>query len=277
MSKADRTRKRQVRKGRYAKPSAPRMIGANDNHANDNAAPVTIRGVKLTENQRYRMTVAEERIASDDLSNQRLGHLMLEALEKEVQARREGDDVEAALAERRGLEALRGYDIGQSSIEGAVGAPHLSRDGLETLLTAGSITRTLHAAGLRFRTDYERIDPERKLTPPTLLREGKTKGNGGEGFDVKIAESWARVRTIYLIIAGVEMETARAAGDEFSRPTMPQLPADHPFMRAIHALNEVAGKGRNIRDLASGGRTRTRIRDDLEFALDACAIIYGLE
>lgn len=48
-------------------------------------------------------------------------------------------------------------------------------------------------------------------------------------------------------------------------------------MRATYALNEIAGKGANILDLASSGSVRARIRDDLIFALDACAIAYGLE
>lgn len=48
-------------------------------------------------------------------------------------------------------------------------------------------------------------------------------------------------------------------------------------MRAIYALNEIAGKGANVRDLASSGSVRARVREDLIFALDACAIAYGLE
>ena len=42
MSKADRAKKR-IRKGRFQKPSLPRIIGANDNNpaaVNDNTAPV---------------------------------------------------------------------------------------------------------------------------------------------------------------------------------------------------------------------------------------------
>jgi hypothetical protein len=48
-------------------------------------------------------------------------------------------------------------------------------------------------------------------------------------------------------------------------------------MRAIHALVEIAGKGANLLDLATSGSVRARIREDLIFALNACAIAYGLE
>ena len=41
------------------------------------------------------------------------------------------------LEELRGLEALRGLTIGTSKHEASKGAPRASRDGLETLLTAG--------------------------------------------------------------------------------------------------------------------------------------------
>lgn len=273
MSKADRAKKR-IRKGRYAKPSLPRVIGANDNHpaaVNDNAAPVTIRGVRLTDNQAYRFAQAQEQIASDRLDVRRAGHHKMEALEREIDARATGDAVDAALEERRGLEALRGYEIGRSKIEGAVGAPHLSRDGLETLLTAKSISRTQHAAGLLYRADYERIDPEKMLTPPQLDPEKVKVAHGGDNWDRKRREIEDRVFGIHLMICGVDAPTAT------ERRALPRLPAGHPAMRAIHALTEIAGKGANIRDLASGGRTRARIRDDLEFALEACAIVYGLE
>jgi hypothetical protein len=48
-------------------------------------------------------------------------------------------------------------------------------------------------------------------------------------------------------------------------------------MRAIHALVEIAGKCANIPHPSFGGSALLRIQEDLIFALDACAIIYGLE
>lgn len=57
---------------------------------------------------------------------------------------------------------------------------------------------------------------------------------------------------------------------------MPSLPAGHPTMRAIYALERIAGRGDNLSDMTTSGSGRTRIREDLAFALDACAIVYGL-
>lgn len=48
-------------------------------------------------------------------------------------------------------------------------------------------------------------------------------------------------------------------------------------MRAIHALVEIAGKGANLGDMTASGSVKARIREDLIFALEACAITYGLE
>lgn len=273
MSKQSKAKAR-IRKGRYAKPSLPRPIGANDNQpsaVNDNAAPVTIRGVRLTQGQAYRFTKAQDDLASDSLETRRAGHRALEVLDAELGAKVLSDNVGDALEERRGLEALRGYTIDKSNVEGAAGSPRIARDGLETLLTVNSISRTQHAAGLMYRADYERIDPEKMLTPPQLDPEKLNVVRGGDGWDHKRREIEERVFGIHLMICGVDAPT------ETERRAMPRLPANHPAMRAIHALVEIAGKGANIRDMASGARTRARIRDDLEFALDACAITYGLE
>lgn len=245
-SKAERRRiKRQARR---QGPSAPRVIGANDNIATANDNEVT--GKPLTEAQLAR--IDEARAKTD-------------------------------LEELRGLEALRGLEITPSRIEGAVGVPEATRDGMKNL-TRGWTDRvtkepmppaldphgTLYAAGLLYRTDYERLDPEKKLTPPTLLREGKSQ-SGGDDYANKIAESWDRVRTIHLMIAGVE--PSREPG---RRPNMPNLPAGHPSMRAIHALQEIAGKGRALSDMTSSGSVKARIREDLIHALEACEIVYGL-
>lgn len=273
MSKLSKQKAR-LRKGRYAKPSLPRVIGANDNHpaaVNDNAAPVMIRGVRLTEGQARRFAAAQDQLASPRLDVQRAGHRTMEALEQEIEAKQTAHDVEAALGERRDLEALRGYAIGKSKVEGAVGAPRIARDGLETLLTAGSITRTQHAAGMLYRADYERIDPEKMLTPPQLDPEKLNVVRGGDGWDHKRREIEERVFGIHLMICGVDAPT------ETERRALPRLPAGHPAMRAIHALTEIAGKGQNLSDLTSSGSVKARIREDLIFALEACAIAYGLD
>lgn len=318
MSKSDRAKKRQQKRARYAKPSAPRVIGANDNIATANDdEPVTIGGVTLNARLSAVFRQAEAdleavmlddagqpllRPSSDpdkpegepipDLARRREGHQALMEIEVHITEHLDGERMKAVREEIAALEKRRGYDLTETrrrDQRGKEGVEYrVKRDGLATLATTRtdrstgekippSLTKAQATAGNYFRTDYERIDPERKLTPLTLLRDGKIKGGGGEGFAKKIAESWQRVRTVHLVIAGVPYEIARGPGeDHHTRPTMPNLPAGHPAMRAIHALSEIAGKGSSISDLASGGHARARMLQDLIAGLRACQIVYGV-
>jgi hypothetical protein len=271
MSKLSKQRAR-ARKAKYAKPSLPRPIGANDNHpaaVNDNAAPVTIRGVRLTEGQAYRYHIAVRNRGHASVEIQRAGHVALEALNREIDAIKSEREAMAGLAERMGLEALRGVRIEPSKVEGAVGVPRLHTDGLETMLSAGAITTTQHAAGLRYRADYETLDPEKELTPPQLDPEKIKSSHGGEGWDDKRREIEERVFRVHLMICGIDNKPGE-------RGAIPNLPKGHPAMRSIYALDEVAGKGRIIAYMSESGSVRARIRDDLTFALETCEIVYGL-
>ncbi len=267
MSKADRAKKRQQRK-RYAKPTMPRAIGANDNieAANDNTAPVSIRGVRLTDSQALRFMAAEAKVASPDLDQQRDGQRMFRALDAEIDARILERDAKANLEELRSLEALRGLDIGVSDHEKARGAPRASRDGLETLLTAGSISRTQHAAGLRYRADYEMLDPEKGLTPPTLDPALRNIVRGGEGFAQKRREREEFVRDLEAMI----QEEDRTFRGSLGKSDVERLG------RAVWALREVAGKGGSVLSLTSSGSLRTLIVEALIVGLDCAAIAYGL-
>lgn len=267
MSKADRQRKREQRK-RYAKPSAPRVIGANDNIAvaNDNMAPVTIRGVTLTEGQAWRFADAERKLASADLDTRRVGHRMLEALDREVDARLANREADTNLQELRGLEALRGFDIGVSTHEGSRGAPRADRDGLETMLTSKSISRVQHIAGLRFRADYELLDPEKGLTPPPIDQSRKIS-RGGDGFAEKRTERELFIRDLEKMI----QEEDRTFRGALGRTEVERVG------RAVWALREVAGKGSNLRSLSSNGSTIALISQALIVGLDCAAIAYGLE
>lgn len=271
MSKADRQKKR-LRKGRYAKPSPPGPYNraVNDNHpaaVNDNLAPVSIKGVALTDGQLRRYYIALRNIEQPGLEVQRAGHVVLETIEREIDAVLAERHAAEGIEERRGLEALRGLEIGRSDVEGAKGAPRLHVDGLETLWSSKAITTNQRAAGLRYRLDYERIDPEKQLTPPEA--KDVRHGYGGEGWDDKRREIEERVFRVKLMICGIDNLPG-------SRGALPNLPKGHPAMRAIYALDEVAGKGRIIAYMSESGSVRARIRDDLIFALEACEIVYGI-
>lgn len=268
MSKSDRAKKRQQKRIRYAKPSAPRAIGANDNIAvaNDNAAPVTIRGVQLTDGQALRIANAEAKLASTDLATRRWGHHMLETLDREIDAILRTRDAQANLEELRGLEALRGLDIGVSNQPGTAGAPRASRDGLETLLTSKTITLVQHAAGLRYRADYELLDPEKGLTPPPIDQSRKIV-RGGDGFAEKRTERELFVR---------DLETMIQEEDPSFRGALGRTDVERTG-RAVWALREIAGKGSNLLGLSSSGSVQRRTSDALLIALDCAAIAYGIE
>jgi hypothetical protein len=73
------------------------------------------------------------------------------------------------------------------------------------------------------------------------------------------------------MICGVEPPKGK------QRAAMPNLPKGHPAMRAIDALERLAGRGDNVQEISASGSVRARLREDLIFALDACAIVYGLD
>ncbi|CAN7170269.1 hypothetical protein [Brevundimonas sp. LjRoot202] len=268
MSKSDRQKKRQQRRARFCKPSAPRSIGANDNvySANDNAPPVNIRGVDLSDGQAYRFATAEAKLASASLEVRREGHRIMDALDREIDALLRSREAEANLAELKGLEALRGLEIGVSKQTGSAGAPRANRDGLETLLTAGSITRNQHAAGVRYRADYELLDPAKGLTPPPI-DQSRTISRGGEGFAEKRAERELFVRDLEAMIQEEDPSFRGALG----RSEVEKVG------RAVWALREIAGKGSNLRNLSNSGSVIVRTSQALIIALDCAAIAYGLE
>lgn len=271
-SKAERRRKRQNRQA----PSLPRAIGANDNveTANDNDA-VVVRGVTLNKRQAREIDEAEAQLRSRDLETRKAGRDLMAKVNAEIETeiakrvRAESEAETEAMAEGRVDRVARGDD----------GTLQLSRDGLETLSALRKrkdgfpipplLTRIQHAAGLRYRHDYEMADPEKKLTPPDPERIS-SHGGGGEGWAEKQMEIQRRIWTIHLMIAGIEVR-------EGQRSAMPALPERHPARRAIHVLNEVAGKGTNLWNLSRSGSVRFRNAEALKTALDCCAIVYGLE
>ncbi|MEH6697213.1 MAG: hypothetical protein V7672_00795 [Brevundimonas sp.] len=282
MSKTDKAKKRYTRKSGRAKAAVPRMIGANDNHANDNASPVLVSGLELTGGRAMRFHVATARIASDSIQTQRAGHQMMAELEREIAELLQRREVDQGLDETRDLERLRGNEIVASKTQGARDAPEITRDGLKSLTrpytdrdTGISITpidpgSTTYAALLRYRADYERMDPERGLTPPAIDPSQVRGSHGGATWEDKRRESARRVFCIHLMICGIQ-PSPTGRGE-----SMPILPREHPAARAIRALEDIAGKGRMIRDMASSGSVRTRIKEDLLRAADTCEIVYGL-
>lgn len=264
-SKAERRRKRQNRQG----PSAPRVIGANDNApgaANDNGA-IVVSGHTLNEGQAKRFRAAVEDEASPELHRRRAGREAMLRLEEEIAASQTSVRVANDIAETVALETLRGSDIETSDRKEHEGRKRISsRDGLETLLTSHSITHLQHAAGLRFRTDYEMLDPERGLTPPAI-DQSRNITRGGEGWAQKKLERELFVRDLEAMIQE-EDRTFRGAN---GRSDVERVG------RAVWALREIAGKGSNLLTLSASGSVRAATSSALNVALDCAAIAYELE
>lgn len=320
MSKSDRAKKRQQKRARFAKPSLPRVIGANDNiaTANDNLPevpdlsrepgvketpgqrifrqmlrralderPGPVRGydpARLTAEQEKQLRRAEDKLRSGDPRRMESGRKDVEEIAKKVLERIEGHERKIALEEIKTLEALRGSEVSEAGRNEPPGRLTVrTRDGLKNLTRAWKdrVTEemmppaldpegTLYKAALRYRADYEAIDPERELSPPILDPAKARTAHGGENWDMKRREIEDRVFTVKLMICGID---APKPGE---RRALPRLPAGHPAMRAVYALDEIAGKGRALSDMTTSGSAKARIREDLIFALEACEIVYGL-
>lgn len=258
-----------IRKKRQRKqtPSAPRIIGAsNDNHllgANDNE--VVVNGITLNAAQARRFTVATEQAASSDPVLMRAGRIALLALERDLGAVAFEAHRKAAEEETVALEELRGGKVETSDRKEHRGRKRItSRDGLETLLTAGSITQIQYAAGMSYRADYEMLDPEKGLTPPALDRT-IAPVNGGEGWAKKRAE---RERFV------ANLERAIQAQDRTFKGALGQTDLERTG-RAVWVIREIAGKGRNAFQLTLSGSIQTRLVRSLRAALDCAAMLYG--
>lgn len=300
MTSARIRKKRQARK---QAPSAPRVIGANDNVsvANDNIpvmpAPEREPGVKETPNQRIfrqmmrraldeapkpvrqydpsrltpdqekRARRANERLRSEDPRKVTAARDELLNIADEVQKRVEAYRRASDNAETMELEALRGGVFVEPKRNEPQDRKRIaSRDGLETLLTARSITHVQHAAGLRFRADYEMLDPEKGLTPPPI-DQSRAITRGGEGWAQKKLERELFVRDLEAMIQE-EDPTFRGA---LGRSDVERVG------RAVWALREIAGKGSNLMGLTGSGSVRAATASALLISLDCAAIAYGLE
>lgn len=290
MSKTDRAKKR-IRKVRYQKPSAPRVIGANDNFpraANDDFEPAMVGGITLG----HSLSLAFRKAEADclavllddagepvrlrngdpapDLARRREGHSAMLQIEQALAAQHDAARMKAVRAEIAELERRRGGELKIERARDKRGEDgerlKVARDGLETLLTAGSITRTQHAAGLLFRADYEMLDPEKGLTPPAI-DQSRNIVRGGEGFAAKRQEREAFVR---------DLEAMIQAEDRTFRGALGRTEVER-VGRAVWALRQVAGKGANLVSLTGSGSGRAAISTGLLVALDCAAIAYGLD
>jgi hypothetical protein len=268
---------------RKARPSAPRTIrAANDDApgiANDNDR-MEVGGVLLTVDQTRRFRRAEENAASEDHRLKVSGRAALVQLEAEIEAALSRQRIAADLAETAALEAARGSEVVVSNDPKNRGRVEVrGRDGLTTaatgrydaagnLLTPPVIDEIQHAAALRYRFDYEHLNPGRALTPPDPAGARKIV-RGGDGWAQRLEEIGDRLRRIDLMICEIDLE--------LDEPMLPvHLPESHRYRRAMTVIRLVAGEGVSLNAIAKAGSVRDRWASALRHALDNAAIVYGL-
>lgn len=274
MTKAKNRRQRKSSR-QYAKPSAPRIIrAANDNVGAANDDEVVIRGVLLDRERTKLLRKAEEK--SDQtlpISIRREGAQAMAEVQAWVDYQLEDARLKRDTAEAKAVAARHGVEVTEPKDEGPL---KVTRDGLQTLYSAAAIDRIQHLAGQKYRLDYERIDPESGLTPQPIDQSRKIS-HGGDGWAQKVRESQDRIWRIHLMLAGVDFSLSGERDPDSCRSAMPRLAKSHPAMQSIYALEEIAGKGRNLRDISDSGSVRARISGALIRGLDCAAIVYELE
>ncbi|MCI3182173.1 hypothetical protein C5708_18170 [Caulobacter sp. CCUG 60055] len=252
-------------------------------------APVRTRSADPAALTREELKRAERATRRGDLDGRKLAAAEMQRIEAERDRRAEASRRERDQTETLALEALRGERVEVETVAraGAAGGEPAgqgtrrlrisTRDGLEMLSRSGGIGRRLYLAGLRYREDFEALDPERGLTPPSwdmarLAGAGRTSAadragrGGGDGWARRRAQAAERVAGTERAVQHVDPSYVGGAGVG---------PVDK-IGRGVLALREVAGKGRCVRHFVSGGTSRARWTDALVAALEVVASRYGL-
>ncbi len=140
----------------------------------------------------------------------------------------------------------------------------LNRDGLISLLEAGTISAQHYAVGMKYRTIVEATDHHRGLTPPA---PGQTKGHRKPVISDTGAVDWTGL--------GKLRGQARAGGDLAHADA---AVASACTSDALEALRAVAGEARTIYSLTGrGGRRRAmRLTAGLIDALDRLGDVWRI-
>lgn len=232
------------RRRQAARPSLPRQI---------------VSGAMLTPTQEQLWRAANNDLGADDFHRRRRAHDALRLIEGQIGEAQAAEAVRRGVKETVALARARGEKVEISSGRETRERVRISsRDGLETLATAGTITVSQYRAGLVYRDLYEATDPERNLrsqmASPTFIGAGGKSAPG-------TAEAWAERRLRF---------TRSIATLEDKIRTLDRNG------RALHALREVAGSARCISHFVKGGGGQALHRRALTLALDTCVVHFGL-
>jgi hypothetical protein len=135
-------------------------------------------------------------------------------------------------------------------------ARFINRDGLESLLKSGHITRRQFDAGMRYRDLYERTDDERSLKP---MEYGAIHAphHGGEGYARKRCQ-WVHERL------NIEAAVTNDAKNKYALPALMETAGNRRYV--CNVLND---RGKN-------GHVREQYVKGLVEALDIAAKMMGM-
>lgn len=224
------------------------------------ASSVRVNDQVLSHRQVLALRAAEAETQADDFGLRARAAARFQALEADLERRRQQIEIAEGIEETLGLARRRGEQVDlQRSPEAVTRVRVRSRDGLETLVRSGAISAAQFKAGMLYRDLYEATDAERglksQMTAPAFLGGGTARSAPGR------AEAWAeRLMRLTTAMAAIEAKVRRADRNQ----------------RAVQALREVAGHARCLSQLSAGGGGQALYRASLVLALEVVAEHFGV-
>ena len=224
------------------------------------ASSVRVNDQVLTPRQVQTLRAAEAQAQADDFGLRARAAARFQALEAELERRRQQIEIAEGLDETLSLARQRGEQVDlQRAAEAVTRVRVRSRDGLETLARSGAISAAQFRAGMLYRDLYEATDAERglksQMTAPAFLGGGTARSAPGR------PEAWAE-RLMRLTDAMAVIEAKVRVADR--------------NQRAVQALREVAGHARCLNHLSAGGGGQALYRASLVLALEVVAEHFGV-
>lgn len=175
-------------------------------------------------------------------------------LEAQIEDGHEADWLRAKMAEITALASLRGEEVEVSEKREHKGRLRiLSRDGLERLRDAETISQNQFAAGLRYRDQFEKVEVNLRSCMAGQVAGGGSPGGAAD----RAADAKRQVR-------------------EWDDAVFASFPVARDGHDALLAMREIAGRGRSLRDIATSGGRRATLLARLTVALDLVADMLAL-
>lgn len=193
--------------------------------------------------------VGWDRMGKVEAQERREARAAYEALQQETAAANDRDSLKRSRAELIALEALRGIEYRPN------GAGLSRKNGLDTLLLSGSLTSPEHTAGEKYAEMFGAAFPDPSCRIANL---GGMAGGRDADAEQQRRDAQTKAREALEKLEDVIRETVT-----------------HP--RAIPILRLVAGQGRILSHVVTGGANRAAHARHLKAALSVLAERWGLQ